>query len=388
MRSAIVLMICVLLLWGSAMSYASEPAVEHSVSSANYHSGEYALDNFLYWKSQLAVLAEDDLIDASASSYNALYLRLKLLEDRLLVRRRSTKSENWEELRELSTGLADEHPLKWYLDYYEGLQHFAQQRYKEAGTMLQKAYQLSRQTGHLKYQTSSLLALYELHLCANQPFEAVHFFRLYYELHVSQITSDFEQQKQLSNAARLESSNANAIWLKWVVWLMVLSLSGAFLWLRVARYKLVLVSDKDYQSRKRIPLAFMPRDGAANTFRNAERRSDEALTDEEILVDERKVELLAELRGKKILTEEDWVVFRQLFEMVHPDFLVHLRFRHKQITPSEEKLACLIRLHFSTKEIAGLLAVSTHAVNVGRYRLKKRFGLEGAITLEEYLMGF
>ncbi len=388
MRLLHVIAVCVVLQWSSVIAYASEPAVEQSQNKMRHDSGDYALSSFLYWKTQLVLLANERAIEANGSSHNALFLRLRSIEEQLLIRRKSGKLEDWEELDELAIGLSAEHPLRWYLDYYHGLQLFAQQRYREADWRLQKAYDVAKATGNTAYQINNLLALYELKLCTDQPFEAIQFFRQYYDLHLIHITKECEKEKQLQVASSLASSNANMTLLKWVFWMAVFMLLGALVWLKWSRYKLVLIS-LDGANDKGIKTPFYTKESAGGIFKTADRSSgDEVLTDEEILVDERKVELLAELRGKKILTEDDWVIFRQLFEMIHPDFLVHLRFRHKQVTPSEEKLACLIRLHFSTKEIAGLLAVSTHAVNVGRYRLKKRFGLESNLTLEEYLMGF
>lgn len=388
MRFLHVISVSVLLQWGAVMAYASELAVEQSQTKTRHDSGDHALSSFLYWKPQLVLLANEQTMEANGSSHNVLFLRLRSIEEQLLIRRKSGKLEDWDELDELSIGLSAEHPLRWYLDYYHGLQLFAQQRYKEADWRLQKAYDVAKATGNTAYQINNLLALYELKLCTDQPFEAIQFFRQYYDLHLIHITKEFEREKQLQVASSLASSNSTMTLLKWVFWMAVLMFLGALVWLKWSRYKLVLISP-DGANDKRIKTPFYTKESAGGIFKTADRSSaDEVLTDEEILVDERKVELLAELRSKKILTEDDWVIFRQLFEMIHPDFLVHLRFRHKQVTPSEEKLACLIRLHFSTKEIAGLLAVSTHAVNVGRYRLKKRFGLESNHTIEEYLMGF
>lgn len=389
MRLLHAIAVCVLLQWGSVVVYASEPVGEQGLAKTRHDSGDYALSNFLYWKPQLVLLANEQAIEANGSSHNALLLRLRLIEEQLLIRRKSGKSEDWDELDELAVGLSAEHPLRWYLDYYHGLQLFALQRYREADWRLQKAYGIAKASGNGAYQISSLLALYELKICTNQPFDAIQFFRLYYDLHLTQITEAFEKEKQLQVEWSKASTSANMTLLRWVFWMTVIMLSGALVWLKWSKYKLVLVSPDGTSNFKGNYEAFSSKEGDKGIFKGADKTAiDDVLTDEEILVDERKVELLAELRGKKILTEDDWVIFRQLFEMIHPDFLVHLRFRHKQVTPSEEKLACLIRLHFSTKEIAGLLAVSTHAVNVGRYRLKKRFGLESNLTLEEYLMGF
>lgn len=113
-----------------------------------------------------------------------------------------------------------------------------------------------------------------------------------------------------------------------------------------------------------------------------------ALTDEEILVDETKVERLAALRNIRLLTQEDWVLFENIFNLIYPEFLIKLRYAHPEISASEEKLSCLLRIHYGTKDMARTLAISPQSVSVSRYRLRKRMGLPLETTLEEYIMRF
>lgn len=374
-----------LLLLRVASAFGSEPSQEPFVDAALKSQEDFPLHGLLQWKEELTVLVEDKTVSHSKASDNELYLKLKLLEDRLLIRRRVDKAMDWEILYELVREYDESNPLHWYVLYYHGLHLFASGQFKSAEVLLEKAYHWSSVYPNFGYQRSSLLALYEVNMCANQSSEAVHYFRLFYEVserhrNSKSVERAVDSTKVLVNASSAEMSQY--IW--W--WLTVILFFGILLWYAWSKYRLVLVPVGNLSRERTSTVPFNNQVNA--TFSKSTRASDDALTDEEIIVDEQKVELLAELRSKKILTEDDWLVFERLFVQIHPEFLVHLRFRHKQISPSEEKLACLIRLHFSTKEIARLLAVSTHAVNVGRYRLRKRFALEGNLRLEEYLMGF
>ena len=45
-------------------------------------------------------------------------------------------------------------------------------------------------------------------------------------------------------------------------------------------------------------------------------------------------------------------------------------------------------MNLSTKEIASLLNVSVRAIELRRYRLRKRLGLEGDTNLIDFLMNF
>lgn len=63
-------------------------------------------------------------------------------------------------------------------------------------------------------------------------------------------------------------------------------------------------------------------------------------------------------------------------EQVHKDFKMKLEASFPDLTDQEKKLASLIRLNLSNKEIATLLSISPKSVEVSRYRLKRRLGLE------------
>lgn len=86
-----------------------------------------------------------------------------------------------------------------------------------------------------------------------------------------------------------------------------------------------------------------------------------------------------------ILTEQDWEVFRQSFDTVYPGFLTALKVKAPDITKAEVRMACLIRLNFDAKHIAGMLGISLDSVRKTRYRLKKRFGDEGDASLEDMI---
>ena len=51
----------------------------------------------------------------------------------------------------------------------------------------------------------------------------------------------------------------------------------------------------------------------------------------------------------------------------------------------ERKLALLLRVGFSSKEIAPLLNISTKSVEIARYRLRKKFDLKKEINLTEFI---
>ena len=56
------------------------------------------------------------------------------------------------------------------------------------------------------------------------------------------------------------------------------------------------------------------------------------------------------------------------------------------ITPSELRLAACLRMNLATKEMAPALGISVRGVEIKRYRLRKKLGLDNDTNLNEFMM--
>jgi DNA-binding CsgD family transcriptional regulator len=95
---------------------------------------------------------------------------------------------------------------------------------------------------------------------------------------------------------------------------------------------------------------------------------------------------LSRLIQRDIAAEEDWDGFIHTFTEVHPSFLRDLHAEHGDLTKSELRLACLLRMNISPKDIANLLNISSEGVKKARYRLRKKLTLPTERELEGYLI--
>ena len=91
---------------------------------------------------------------------------------------------------------------------------------------------------------------------------------------------------------------------------------------------------------------------------------------------------------QNIQSEKDWERFEHHFVSVHGDFFKRLKAKCPQLTPQELKLCAYLRLNMTTKEIAQLLNISIRGVETGRYRLRKKLGLQKEVHLVDYMMEF
>ena len=97
---------------------------------------------------------------------------------------------------------------------------------------------------------------------------------------------------------------------------------------------------------------------------------------------------LRSLMENALNDQADWLQFETYFNSAHQNFMDRLRHQYTDITAGDLRICCLLRMNLSTKEIASLLNISIRAVELRRYRLRKRLALDGDTNLVDFLMNF
>lgn len=97
--------------------------------------------------------------------------------------------------------------------------------------------------------------------------------------------------------------------------------------------------------------------------------------------------ILTELMQHTILTEEDWIQFKALFEKIEPFFFQKLKDSAADITMAEQRMAALTRLQLTSKQMAAMLGISIDSVHKTRQRLRQRLQLGNETNLDEYIAG-
>jgi DNA-binding CsgD family transcriptional regulator/predicted nucleic acid-binding Zn ribbon protein len=102
---------------------------------------------------------------------------------------------------------------------------------------------------------------------------------------------------------------------------------------------------------------------------------------------EHKKDLFALIKEVETFSKDNmWKEFETAFKNVHTDFYENLIEQFPDLTPSEIKLAALLRLNFSTKEIAAVTFKSESGIKSIRHRLRKKMGLESDSNLITFLL--
>lgn len=83
--------------------------------------------------------------------------------------------------------------------------------------------------------------------------------------------------------------------------------------------------------------------------------------------------------------DQDWEQFSIYFDQVHNNFLRDIKQLYPELTPGDLKICAYLKINLSSKEIAQLLNISLKGVEIGRYRLRKKLGIDQDINLHNFI---
>lgn len=99
---------------------------------------------------------------------------------------------------------------------------------------------------------------------------------------------------------------------------------------------------------------------------------------------EEKVKMLNTLQSFTLLTDDDWLEFKKLFEKLNPNFFNKVISQAPELTNAEIRLITLIKLNLSNLEMSRALGISPDSVRKTSLRLRKKLNIE----LHEELVKF
>jgi hypothetical protein len=94
-----------------------------------------------------------------------------------------------------------------------------------------------------------------------------------------------------------------------------------------------------------------------------------------------------ELIHQTLLTDYDWNKFKELFEKLHPGFFPALKKVAPAITPSELRLAALIKLNLDNKQMASMQGISVSSLRGNKTRLRQKLNILPETDLEDVIRG-
>lgn len=100
---------------------------------------------------------------------------------------------------------------------------------------------------------------------------------------------------------------------------------------------------------------------------------------------QRKLAKIQQMIDYNLSHDNDWAQFAGSFDVVYSNFTKRLMELHPNLSISDKRLCCYIRMGLSSKEIAPLINISSKSVEMARYRVRKKLGLAVGDSLTNYL---
>jgi DNA-binding CsgD family transcriptional regulator len=83
--------------------------------------------------------------------------------------------------------------------------------------------------------------------------------------------------------------------------------------------------------------------------------------------------------------EKEWENFNEYFGSVHGAFYEKINTKFPELSTSEKRLASLIKMNLTNREIASILNIESASVKMAKYRLKKKLNLEEEVDIQSFL---
>ncbi len=83
---------------------------------------------------------------------------------------------------------------------------------------------------------------------------------------------------------------------------------------------------------------------------------------------------------------EEWKNAMNSLKLSQQGFFKQMLEKYPHLTPNDLRLCSYLRMNFTTKEIAKLLNISGRAVEISRYRLRRKLNIDHDINLTEFLI--
>lgn len=268
----------------------------------------------------------------------------------------------------------------------------------EAARLFYRCLHLNKENGWKHFMIYTYLGLSQLHEKKGITDSILHYLRAYYDLKDSIVGADRQTYIQgLEYELELEKGQIEALQLETIAErqsrrIRNLIISAAAILLSMTLALLYVLQQKRNTKRrlheKREALLYLTKSLQA---KNAEL----ARFNGKVQMDH-TVEKAASTNGKpiinaydtRILTNEDWQIFKGLFEKSYPGYLQRLRSTYVDLSEAEERLFLLIKLNLTSQEISKILGIKPDSVKKTRSRLRKRLDLVIESSLEDFVRTF
>jgi DNA-binding CsgD family transcriptional regulator len=92
-----------------------------------------------------------------------------------------------------------------------------------------------------------------------------------------------------------------------------------------------------------------------------------------------------ELENRKILINEDWEKYIEIFNVLHPNFLDNVLIKYPNLTEGDKRQLIMVKLDYSRAKAALILGISPASVKRAKQRLARKLNLKDITELKDFV---
>jgi DNA-binding NarL/FixJ family response regulator len=92
--------------------------------------------------------------------------------------------------------------------------------------------------------------------------------------------------------------------------------------------------------------------------------------------------------NQNIERDDNWKKFAENFDMIYENYLKRLKEQYPSLSKNDLKLCAYLKMGLTSKDIAPLSDMTFRSVEMNRYRLRKKMGLNRGDNLTDFLQNF
>lgn len=201
---------------------------------------------------------------------------------------------------------------------------------------------------------------------------------------VARVRLDFEMGNNRIQAL-LQEKQAEKIWRNLLVAALTLLLISGWLYFRWQRQRHFIKQQALLHQQQMAAAEIKNAQEKLAAFTQKSIEKNELIEKLQAQLQQQNLQVNDELLNQTILTENDWLRFKDMFDKANPGFMHQLKSIAPDITTAEIRLAALIKLNLGNKHIASMLGIGTDAVRKTKSRLRQRLQIDNETELEDII---
>lgn len=105
-------------------------------------------------------------------------------------------------------------------------------------------------------------------------------------------------------------------------------------------------------------------------------------------LNDKNINTFKELEQINIIRNEDWLKYKEIFELLFPNFLSRIVGQFPKLTEGDKRQLIMLKLGYSREKSASIIGITELAIKRGRQRLSKKIGLKDVTEFDDFINSF